>query len=75
MIRTVHLGYRCNACDTRVPVYSFARSNANDAPPCTPPVDRYVECPICHAPRYVAFAEIQSLERWEVASGGGHRAA
>ena len=75
MIRTVHLGYRCNACSTRVPVYTFTRSNGNDAQSCTPPVDRNVECPTCHARRHVAFAEIQSLERWEVASGAEHLAA
>jgi hypothetical protein len=75
MIRTVHLGYRCNICCTRVPVYTFTRSKGNVAQPCTPPVDRNVECPTCHTPRYVAFAEIQSLERWEVAGGADHLAA
>jgi hypothetical protein len=75
MVRTVHLGYRCNACCTRVPVYTFTRSNGNGARSCTPPVDRNVECPTCHARRQVAFAEIQSLERWEVAGGGDHLAA
>ena len=75
MIRTVHLGYRCNACSTRVPVYTFTRSSGNGAQSCTPPVDRNVECPTCHARRHVAFAEIQSLERWEVAGGADHLAA
>lgn len=75
MIRTVHLGYRCNACSTRVPVYTFAPSNGNGAQSCTPPVDRNVECPTCHARRHVAFAEIENLERWEVASGTDHFAA
>lgn len=75
MNRTVHLGYRCNACRARVPVYTFTRSNGNGAQSCTPPVDRQVECPKCHAPRYVAFAEIQSLERWVVAGRSGRHAA
>jgi hypothetical protein len=56
-------------------VYTFTRSNGNGAESCTPPEDRSVECPTCHARRHVAFAEIESLERWEVASGSEHLAA
>ena len=75
MARTVHLGYRCDACRTRVPVHTFTRSNGNGAQPCALPEERCVECPSCHAPRHVAFAEIQNLERWEVAGGAEHLAA
>ena len=75
MARAIHLGYRCNACRTRVPVFTFTRSSGNGAESCTPPEDRFVECPTCHAQRHVAFAEIENLERWEVASGPDHLAA
>jgi hypothetical protein len=75
MIRTVHLGYKCGTCRTRVPVYTFTRSNGKGAQTCTPPVDRVVQCPGCHTSRHVAFAEIQSLERWEVKGGADHLAA
>ena len=75
MISTIHLGYRCNACSTRVPVYTFTRSSGHGARSCTPPVDRHVVCPTCHAPRHVAFAEIESLERWDVVGGADHCAA
>lgn len=75
VVRTIHLGYKCNACCTRVPVYTFTSSNGNGEQSCTPPEDRVVQCPTCYAPRYVAFAEIENLERWEVASGADHLAA
>ena len=75
VVRTIHLGYRCNNCRTRVPVYTFTRSNGHGAPSCTPPENRFVECPTCHATRRVAFADIQGIERWEVASGADHLAA
>ncbi|HET7186179.1 MAG TPA: hypothetical protein VFI82_15950 [Terriglobales bacterium] len=63
MVRAVHLGYLCDGCRARVPVYTFTRSNA--ATSSTPPVDRSVQCPQCHAARHVSFSEIQNLERWE----------
>ena len=75
LVCTIHLGYRCKVCSTFVPVYTFTRSNGNGVRSCTPPEDRYVECPTCHEPRLVAFAEIQLLERFEVASGADHLAA
>ncbi|MGB9105257.1 MAG: hypothetical protein WCC59_10885 [Terriglobales bacterium] len=56
-------------------MYTFTRSNGNGEQSCTPPEDRVVQCPTCYAPRYVAFAEIENLERWEVASGADHLAA
>ena len=65
MAREVHLGYRCQTCQTRVPVYTFTCSNGHGVTQCTPPADRSVRCPTCHAPRIVAFREIQNLERWE----------
>jgi hypothetical protein len=65
MVRTIHLGYTCSICRNRVPVYSFPRSNGNGSKPCTPPVDRRVECPTCHTIRNVPFAEIMNLDRWE----------
>lgn len=65
MARTVYLGYSCAVCRNPVPVYTFTRSNGNGAKSCTPPVDRYVECPRCHTGRNVAFAEILNLDRWE----------
>ncbi|MGZ4824328.1 MAG: hypothetical protein ACXVZT_06885 [Terriglobales bacterium] len=63
MVRAVHLGYLCDGCRARVPVYTFTRSNA--ATSSTPPVDRSVECPQCHVARHVSFSEIENLERWE----------
>jgi len=75
MARVVHLGYRCNVCRTRVPVYTFIRSNESKATHCTPPEDRSVQCPSCHQQRHVAFAEIQNLERWEETFPGSESAA
>ncbi len=72
MVRTIHLGYSCNSCHERVPVYTFSRSSNSRSSQCTPPVDRSVECPKCHAARHISFAELQTLERWEeyIASEG-----
>jgi hypothetical protein len=63
MGRTIHLGYTCPQCWTRVPVYDF--TNVNGETVATPPVDQTVECPHCHLPRTVKFAQLERLERWE----------
>jgi len=75
MARAVHLGYRCKICRTRVPVYTFVRANGGNGTCCTPPEDRNVQCPGCHAERRVSFAEIQYLERWEEVVARGDSAA
>lgn len=63
MADTVHLGYACPNCRTRVPVYTFTRSNGKTV--ATAPEDQSVKCPKCHSPRTVKFAYLQYLDRWE----------
>jgi DNA-directed RNA polymerase subunit RPC12/RpoP len=63
MADSVHLGYTCPNCRTRVPVYTFTRSNGKTV--ATPPEDQSVKCPNCDSPRTVIFAHLQYLDRWE----------
>lgn len=63
MKRSIHLGYTCPKCWTRVPVYTFTKLNGDTV--ATPPEDQSVECPNCHLPRTMRFALLEHLDRWE----------
>ena len=63
MDHTIYLGFTCEKCWTRVPVYTFTNLAGKIA--ATPPEDQNVECPTCHFPRTIRFSFLPYLERWQ----------